>query len=91
MLEGGDAGDVLVLDIVLTLLGRQRPQLLDGSVQVASRPQHRAFNTSSSTPSWSSCPVRYACMICPRLPWRISRASLWRDSYTVSCRFICLR
>lgn len=40
MLERGDPGDVLVQDVVLALLGWQRPQLLDSGVQIAGRPQY---------------------------------------------------
>ncbi|WUR84302.1 hypothetical protein OG967_38810 [Streptomyces phaeochromogenes] len=43
MLERGDAGDALVQDVVLALLGRQRPQLLDGGVQLTGRPQHGGY------------------------------------------------
>jgi len=92
VLERGEPGDVLVQHVVLACFGGQRPQLLDGGVQIAGGPQYGGVEDQAErAPSWSSCPVRYACMICPRLPWQMSRASLWRDSWTVSCRFICLR
>ncbi|MER7693751.1 hypothetical protein [Streptomyces sp. NPDC097610] len=34
--ERGQPGDVFVQDVVLALVGGQRPQLLDGGVQVPS-------------------------------------------------------
>ncbi|GHA00414.1 hypothetical protein GCM10010371_69520 [Streptomyces subrutilus] len=41
MLERGEAGDVLVQDVVLALVGGQGAQLLDGGVHVAGGPRHR--------------------------------------------------
>ncbi|KPC64273.1 hypothetical protein ADL29_12140 [Streptomyces chattanoogensis] len=40
MLQRGDPGHVLVQDVMLPLLGRQGPQVFDGGVEVAGRPEH---------------------------------------------------
>lgn len=47
-----------------------------------------ALRTRPSAPSRFSVASRYAWWMVPRLPWHTSWASLWRDSCTVSCRFI---
>jgi hypothetical protein len=38
--ERGEPGDVLVHHVVFALVGGQRPQLLDGGVQLTRSPQH---------------------------------------------------
>ncbi|GAA2281651.1 hypothetical protein GCM10010145_62350 [Streptomyces ruber] len=86
VLERGEPDGVLLPELVAFGLA-----LGDGGVDVLVVQRTMALRTRPSAPSWSSMPSRYAWRMVQRLPWHTSRASLWRDSCTVSCRFICRR
>ena len=88
MLQRGDPGHVLVQDVMLPLLERQGPQVLDGGIEAARCPERGGIEDQVERAESVLLPVLYACMICPRLPWQMSRASLCRDSWMVSCRLI---
>lgn len=64
-------------------------ELGDGGIDVLRGPEHGGIEDQAErAPSWSSIPSRYTWWMVPRLPWHTSLASLCRDSWTVSCRFI---
>lgn len=83
--ERGERGDVLIPDLVVL-----RAELGDGGVDVPGRPEH-GVQDQAERAELGFHPYRYGWWMVPFLPWQMSRASLWRDSWKVGCSGIWRR
>ncbi|MFE7329304.1 hypothetical protein ACFU8W_30845 [Streptomyces sp. NPDC057565] len=88
MAERGRAGNVLVQDVVLPLIGRQRLKMGDCRAQMAGGPQHGGVQDQTERVELVLPPLAVRLHDLTALPWQMSRASLCRDFWTVSCQLI---